>query len=92
MDMAIKINMNIIINKDIVSRLIDEEYYIVDSKNHILHSLNETGTFIFKQFKKNSSFKDIIKALCSEFEVNENEAIEDLNEFIRILKEKKILA
>ncbi len=90
--MAIKINMNIIINKDIVSRLIDEEYYIVDSKNHILHSLNETGTFIFKQFKKNSSFKDIIKALCSEFEVNENEAIEDLNEFIRILKEKKILA
>ncbi len=92
MDIKINMNTNIIINKDIVSRLIDGEYYLVDSKNHILHSLNETGTFIFKQFKKNSSFKDIIKALCSEFEIDENSAKKDLNEFIRILKEKKILA
>lgn len=84
-DMAAKIN------RDIVSRLLEGEYYIVDSKNHILHSLNETGTFIFEQLKKNNSISDIVKSVCSEFEVDENEAEKDFHEFIETLKDKKIL-
>jgi hypothetical protein len=80
--------MDIKINRNIVSRLIEGKYYLVDSKGHILHSLNETGTFIFERLKKKR--KDIIRDICKEYEATPEQAGQDLNEFIETLKSKKI--
>ncbi len=89
--MVLKINMSIKINKDIVVRMIEDNCYLVDAGNHILHRMNETGTLMFTQMKKNSSLRDIVKAVCENYDVGEGEAEKDLNEFINILKEKNIL-
>lgn len=80
-----------VLNGDLVARKIEGEYYIVDSSNRMLHSMNETGTFIFEQIKKKKKGPEILAALCGEFDVDEKSAEEDLGGFIKILKEKKIL-
>ncbi|MFC2092065.1 PqqD family protein [Elusimicrobiota bacterium] len=79
------------LNKDIVSRSIGGNYYLVDSNNRILHSLNETGSLIFEYLKKNKDIEQIKAALMSEFETYECEVQKDLHEFLQILKSKKII-
>ncbi|MGM0442461.1 MAG: PqqD family protein [Elusimicrobiota bacterium] len=79
------------VNKNIVPRRIDGKYYIVEPGKQILHSLNETGTFIFSLLKKEKNSEKIVKALCREFDVDKHKAEEDLKKFIDRMKEKEII-
>lgn len=83
--------MKFSLNKKIVSRIIDGNCYIVDPQKRILHSLNETGTFIFPLLEKGAARKKIIESLCDEFETDEDTAGKDVDEFLRKMEEKKII-
>ncbi len=84
--------MKISVNKKMVTRIIDGEYYIVDPDNQVLHSLNETGTFIFKQLKKGViQPEEVVNALCEKFETDALTAEEDVDEFFRKMEKKKIV-
>lgn len=85
-------DMGIKINKGIVSRDIEGNCYIVDSKNQILHNLNQTGTFIFHQIEKNKNKEKILESLSKDFEVDEKKARDDLDEFLEILSKKNIIS
>ena len=79
------------INKDIISREIDKECYLIDPKRRILHTFNETGNFIFKLISKKHTSDEIINKISEEFQIDKKEAEKDLNDFISKLKENGII-
>jgi len=48
-------------------------------------ALNETGTFIWKKCDGKTTIKDIAKAVEEKFDISENQAEKDVNEFIALL-------
>lgn len=54
-------------------------------------SLNEVGACIWKQLEKNSTREEILAQILEEFEVSGEEAAQDLEEFLNMLQEKKLL-
>lgn len=52
--------------------------------------LNEVGNFIFSFLEKDASIEEVIDALVLEYEVDEDTARKDTEEFIGILKRKNI--
>ena len=72
-------------------RKIDNKTFVVDMQNSMLHSINETGSEIIELLKKRNSVEDIIKNIVEKYEVNEEQARQDVKNFILSLKEKKII-
>ncbi len=60
----------------------------IDTKVGIL---NPTAEVLWKALQKGSSFQDLLTAVTDEFEVSEEEASEDIREFLEQLKEYKFL-
>lgn len=79
------------INKNIAWRIIDGEIFIVTPSDRTLHSLNEVGTFIFKEIEKKIPIQDIVDKICKEYDIERNVAEKDLLEFVEKLKEKNIV-
>ncbi len=53
---------------------------------HGMINLNETGAFLWKFFNEDHTEEEAVKALCSEYEVDEERAATDVNKFITTLK------
>ncbi|MFH1415969.1 MAG: PqqD family protein [Elusimicrobiota bacterium] len=79
------------LNRDIAARLVDGSYYAVDSRQQILHSFNETGTYIYTKIAAGSGYSGILKALSDEYDISEENAEKDLQGFMTGLIEKGIL-
>lgn len=54
-------------------------------------NLNETGAFLWKQLEKPNTFDGLLKALLSEYEVDEETAKKDVTQFIDKLVEAKLV-
>lgn len=85
-----KINTNFIMNK------VGSRYVVVpvgDTKNehHRVIRLNETGAFLWNELKKDLDVNDLIASLTSEYDVDINQATEDVFSFIEILRKENIL-
>lgn len=83
--------MRVKIDKDMVARNIEGRWYIVDPRGRMLHTLNQTATFIFTLLKKEKDPDEIISRLCEEFDIAEENARKDLDCFLKGLKRKKII-
>lgn len=60
-------------------------------KVHEIITLNDTAATIWKCLQNDCSEEKILKKLCFEFDVMEEEAKEEVNDFLAILKEKDML-
>lgn len=85
------INMYVAQNKDIAYRVIDEEAIILTPEDGMLHNLNALATRIFELANGARTVNDIVKAVCDEFDVDENTARRDTINFIEDLLHKKML-
>nr|MBO4518249.1 PqqD family protein [Clostridia bacterium] len=54
-------------------------------------NLNETGAFLWKILEKGAEREDLIKALLSEYEVDEKTAAADVSAFTDKLREAKLV-
>ena len=54
-------------------------------------TINETGAFLWKLLQNGAEIDELVTAMTGEFEVDENTAKEDINDFVNVLKEKGIL-
>jgi hypothetical protein len=75
---------------DIVSRSLGEETILVPLKRGIvelgcLFSLNETGAFLWQQLARPRSVAQLAAALTEEFEVGEEQALEDTRTLVQQL-------
>ena len=81
-------------NNDIVSRTIDDEtilmpVYKTSDEINCIYTLNEAGARIWKLIDGKRSLGKIKKALLEEYEVKEKELNEELDKFLKDLKEIK---
>ena len=79
-----------------VVREIAGEYIVVPTgeialKFNGIITINETGSFIWKQLQKETDEETVIQAIVDEYEVEPKQAKEDFEEFAGILKKAHIL-
>lgn len=77
--------------QNLAFRIIDGEAFIVDAEKQMLHNLNETGTRIWQLLEKGKTFDEIAEIICNEFEVSKKESEQDVKDFLKELKEKKLI-
>lgn len=84
------------LKKEFILREIAGEYILVPTGETTLNfngliTVNELGAFIWNNIEKVNSEEDILKLILDEYEVEENIAREDLNEFLDKLKGAEII-
>ncbi|MCP4615876.1 MAG: PqqD family protein [Bradyrhizobium sp.] len=73
-------------------RVVEGRVFVMDPRCSTLHSLSETGTFIWKKLCGGASDSKIARALAEEFEVDPKQAADDVRAFLAELRAKDLLA
>ena len=75
-----------------VSRTVSGQALILDTTRDEIRQLNEVGTFIWSMILKSQFTKhDILNSLIAHFEIDSDQAISDLEEFLNELRNVKLL-
>lgn len=80
------------INKGFIIEKVGSKATIFDPEESSLHILNSIGMFIFTELKKGKNVTQISKDLAEKYEVTEYKVQRDIKDFIKDLKEKKIIS
>lgn len=72
------------------ARLVGEELILVPLKDNVadmneMFTLNDVGSFIWNNINEHNTLEDIKEAIASEFDIDEETAEKDLNEFLNQL-------
>lgn len=75
---------------------IDDNYVVVPTDEGLLEvgamiTLNDTSALIWQELEKGESIENIVKKITDEYNIDKQTALQDVNEFINILKEKNFL-
>lgn len=84
------------IKKDFILREIVGDYVLVPNGETIkefngLITMNKLGVFIWEQLEGAETEEDILKAILDKYEIDEETARADLDEFLGILKKADII-
>lgn len=85
-----------VIKKDFILRKIAGEDVVIPIGNNIadfngIITLNETAAFLWKELQSGQDEKGLLERLCQEYDATEEEALQDIQEFLSILREHHIL-
>jgi hypothetical protein len=72
-------------------REIDGEIVIVSPSDSVLHELNETGSFIWKQLDGRRPAAEIADGLAAEYDVEPEEALRDIEALLGELASRQLL-
>jgi hypothetical protein len=72
-------------------RAIDDETIFVNDRGDTLHSLNETGSFIWGRIDGKTALGELLELLRAEYEAASHDSEDDLFKFIGELAEKGIV-
>lgn len=83
-------------NSGFVFKEMENESILIELVNNVVNmdkiiTLNELGTFIYAQIKEQKSIDELLQIILTEFEVDRDEAISDLNNFLIEAVNMKIL-
>lgn len=73
------------------TQLGDDEGVLLHLDTQYYYSLNETGLLIWQGVTKGMSLGQVAKALRADYEIDEQGAWQQVNDFVNLLKEKKLL-
>ena len=84
------------IEKEYIVREIAGDYIIVPVGAAALEfngmiTVNETGAFLWEKLREGTTREELLHAMLEEYEVSEKEAEADIQEFLQMLQENKIL-
>ena len=72
-------------------RELDGQVMIVTPQDAMLHLLNSVGSFVWKQLDAPRSPADLAAAVCCEFDVDQDTALRDVEEFLALMRDKNML-
>ena len=80
-----------------VLKKVAESYVVVPTGQHVVDftamiTINETGEFIWRQLCQETTVDEIADAMCKEYEIDYATAKNDVEAFVEILKNNKVLA
>ena len=64
---------------------------LLDYETNKYYEINETGTTIIKLLQKHKAIEEILNALCEEYTVTREVALNDVNEFLQKLKKYTLI-
>lgn len=79
------------INKGFITQKIDNKITIFSGEDSTLFTLNETAAYIFQGLKLGWNKQKIVNRLIDSYKITDKKANDDVDEFTKILLEKKIL-
>lgn len=84
------------VSKNFIVREIAGDYIVVPTGEEALKfngliTLNEVGAFLWKKLQEDVELEALVKAVCEEYEVEEETALEDVKEFLQILRDHEML-
>lgn len=80
-----------ILHEHILVQKIDNNIVLLDAEASHLHSLNETGTYIFEELQKNADIGRIAELISKQFTVSKEQAKKDIVDLYETLKKKKVI-
>ena len=85
------------IKDDLVLRQVVDTWVVLPTAEKVLDfdgmlTLNETGLMLWKLLEKESSLEDLASALVQEYEVDREQALADVGEFVETLKKAGCIA
>lgn len=85
------------VGKDFVLREISGDYIIIPTGKTALEfngliTVNEIGAFLWDMLQNDVALEDMVAGVLKEYDVEENVAKEDIQEFLNVLIEGGILA
>ncbi|WP_075591547.1 PqqD family protein [Labilibacter marinus] len=83
-------------NNNFVSKSIGNEKVLVPLTDNVadmnkVYNLNEVGSFIYDCINGSSSLREILSSLIENYEVSEEIAMDDINNFITLMVAKGVL-
>lgn len=78
-------------NKDAAFRIIESQAVILTPADSYLHTLNETGTFIWELLNGKNTIEDIIDKVCEEFDADKRIVAKDISHFTEDLIRRKLI-
>ncbi len=84
------------IKSDFILRKVADSYVVVPVNSMTINfngiiNLNETGAFLFELLQNGSERDELIKKLLDEYDVTEEKAANDVDDFVQKLKDVDIL-
>lgn len=76
---------------DTASRIIDGEAVILRPMDNMILNLNQTGTRIWELLDSSVAVEQIIRTICEEFAVEEEEATRDVTAFLDKMLKKGLV-
>ena len=76
---------------DCTFREIGGEIFVVSPTTGGVHLLNDVGSFIWSLLDGENSAEDIMRSLCEEYDVTEEEALCDLAAFLNELTQAQLV-
>jgi hypothetical protein len=73
-------------------RELDGEAILLDSKEGYSYNLNTVGTLVWKMLDGNHTIEDIVTAICEAYEVEYEQALQDVEQLLRSLRDSKLLS
>lgn len=70
------------INKNVIFKTVDDEVFILDTKNSTVHTLNNTASYIWRKIQKPTTFEEVNVSITKKFKVSPTTATDDSSEFI----------
>ncbi|MBC8216520.1 MAG: PqqD family protein [Candidatus Marinimicrobia bacterium] len=70
---------------------ISDSGFLFDHGTGLTYSLNETGQFIFTKMKEEVHANKMLELIMEEFDINEETARKDIDDFYRQLKEAGLI-
>ena len=79
------------IRQNVTGRLIDDEAVVVLPERGKVEVLNQVGAFIWERADGTNTVRDIIQQVCTEFEVQSEEAEQDTLIFLSDLRDRGVI-
>lgn len=85
--------MSVVVHLDpsVVAREIDGEVLVLDRRGNRLHQFNRTASFVWRRCGEGLSMEQIVEALVRDFDVSEEAARRDLQDFLRLLGDMDLI-
>jgi Coenzyme PQQ synthesis protein D (PqqD) len=75
----------------VISQNVDDQAVIVDLESSHFFNLNKIGTIIWEQIDGQKSLTDIAGYICGKFEIPEEQALEDVRDFLADMQKKGLV-
>jgi hypothetical protein len=78
-------------NDNVAFRTIEGTTFLASPSSKKIYPLNSVGNFIWNKLDKTITFENLLSNICNEFEVEEDVAQSDLNEFLEELRIERLI-